>query len=119
MDTKDLHWPAISPPRFLWIEGSLNPHRAESHHKPSHIGPLIKLRQRREKATCLIDAQLISQSRCKEACGFPDGHLIEQIRGKCPRILALANTRTALRAWREDLGDITRILLTAVADSLA
>ena len=45
--------------------------------------------------------------------------MIEQTRGKRPRILAFANTRTALRAWREDLGNITRILLTAVADSLA
>ena len=62
---------------------------------------------------------MISQSRWKEACGFPGGHLIKQTRGKCPRILAFANTRTALRAWREDPGDITRILLTAVADSLA
>ena len=43
----------------------------------------------------------------------------EQTRGRYPHILALANTRTALRAWREDPGDITRILLTAVADSLA
>ena len=50
---------------------------------------------------------------------FPDGQLVEQTRGKCPRILALANTRTALRAWREDRGDITRILLTAIADPLA
>ena len=39
--------------------------------------------------------------------------------GKCPRILAFANTRTTLRAWREDLGNITRILLTIVANSLA
>jgi hypothetical protein len=45
--------------------------------------------------------------------------LIEQTRGKHPRILAFANTRTALRAWRENPGDITRILLAAVADSLA
>ena len=52
-------------------------------------------------------------------CGFLDGYLIEQTRGKHPRILAFANTRTALRARREDPGDITRILLIAVADSLA
>ena len=63
-------------------------------------------------------------SRFLEAAGkklvaFPNGHLVEQTRGKCPRILALANTRIVLRAWREDLGDITRILLTIVADSLA
>ena len=44
---------------------------------------------------------------------------MEQTRGRCPRILALANTRTTLRAWRKDLGDITRILLTAVVDPLA
>ena len=43
----------------------------------------------------------------------------EQTRGRCPDILALANTKIALRAWREDLGDITRILLTVVTDSLA
>ena len=51
----------------------------------------------------------------KEAYGFPGGRLVEQIREMCPHILALANTRTALRAWREDSGDITRILLTAIA----
>ena len=90
---------------------------AESHHRPSHIGPLITIGK--EKAAYLTNAQLISQSRWKEACGFLDRHLIEQARGKCPCILALANTRTALRAWREDPGDITRILLTTVADSLA
>jgi len=44
---------------------------------------------------------------------------MEQTRERCPHILALANTRTALRAWREDSGDITRILLTAVPDPLA
>ena len=44
---------------------------------------------------------------------------MEQTRGRCPHILALANTRTALQSWREDSGDITRILLTAVADPLA
>jgi len=38
---------------------------------------------------------------------------------KRPRILAFANTRTALRAWREKSGDITRILLATIADSLA
>ena len=58
-------------------------------------------------------------NRWKEVCGFLDGHLMKQTRGRCPHILALANTRIALRAWREDLADITRILLTAVADSLA
>ena len=31
--------------RLLWIEGSSNPHKAEGHHEPSHIGPLIKLHQ--------------------------------------------------------------------------
>ena len=44
---------------------------------------------------------------------------MEQTREKCPHILALANTRTTLRAWREDLGGITRILLTAIASPLA
>ena len=55
----------------------------------------------------------------KEAYVFPGGHLEKQTRGRCPHILALANTRTALRAWREDSGDITRILLTTMADPLA
>ena len=73
----------------------------------------------KEKTAYLTNAQLISRSRWKEACGFPSGHLIKPTRGKCKRILAFANTRIALRAWREDLGDITRILLIAVADSLA
>ena len=45
--------------------------------------------------------------------------MIEQTRGKRPRILAFANTITTLRAWRENPGDITRILLVAIADSLA
>ena len=44
---------------------------------------------------------------------------MEQTRGRRPHILALTNTRTALRAWREDSGDITRILLAAIADPLA
>ena len=44
---------------------------------------------------------------------------MERTKERCPHILALANTRTALRAWREDSGDITRILLTAVANPLA
>ena len=44
---------------------------------------------------------------------------MEQTRERCPHILALANTRTDLRSGREDSGDITRILLTAVADPLA
>ena len=55
----------------------------------------------------------------KEAYVFPGGRLEEQTRGSCPHILALANTRISLRAWREDLGDITRILLTAMAGLLA
>ena len=56
-----------------------------------------------------------------ECCpyGSPSGRLMKQTRGRCPHILALANTRTALRAWREDLGGITRLLLAAIADSLA
>ena len=44
---------------------------------------------------------------------------MKQTRGKCPHILALANTRIALRAWREDSGGITRLLLVAIADPLA
>ena len=44
---------------------------------------------------------------------------MKQTRGRCPHILALARTRTALRAWREDSGGITRLLLVAMADSLA
>ena len=72
------------------------------------IGPLIKLCQKRGKV-----------ARLNEACGFPSGRLEEQTRGRCPHILALTNTRTALRAWREDSGDITRILLTAMAGLLA
>ena len=59
------------------------------------------------------------RSHGEEAGSFPGGHLEKQTRGRCPHILALANTRTALRAWREDSGDITRILLTVVADPLA
>ena len=55
----------------------------------------------------------------KEVCGFLDGHLMKRTKGRCPHILGFANTRTALRSWREDSGDITRILLTAIADSLA
>ena len=55
----------------------------------------------------------------KEACGSPSGRLMNQTRGRCPDILALANTRTSLRAWREDSGGITRLLLAAIADSLA
>ena len=43
---------------------------------------------------------------------------MERTREKCPHTLALANTRTALRAWSEDAGGITR-LLAAVADPLA
>ena len=122
MDTKDLHWSAINPPRLLWIKGSLNPYKAEGHHKPSHVDPLKNYARRREKAAYLTDAQLISRwlgNYGKEACGFPDGHLMKQTRGRCPHILALANTRTALRAWREDSGDITRILLTTMIGLLA
>ena len=55
----------------------------------------------------------------KEACGFPSGCLEQQTRGRCPHILALANTRTSLQAWREDSGDITRILLITMAGLLA
>ena len=44
---------------------------------------------------------------------------MEQTRGRCPHILAPANTRTALWAWREDSGNITRILLTTMAGLLA
>ena len=95
---------------------------AEDHHKPSYIGPLIRLCQRKGKAAWLVDTQLISLwlgKRWKEACGFPDRHLMEQTREKCPHILALANIRIALRAWWEDAGDITRLLLAATADSFA
>ena len=125
MDTKDLHWPMINPPRLLWIEGSPYPHKAKGHHGPSHIGPLIKLHQGKRKGRLLKRcpyAQLISQrlgNNGKESCGFPEGHLMEQIRGRCRHILALAKTRTALQAWREDSGDITRILLTTMAGLLA
>ena len=55
----------------------------------------------------------------KEACGSPSRRLMKQTRRRCPHILALANTRTTRRAWREDSGDITRVLLTAVADPFA
>ena len=55
----------------------------------------------------------------KEACRSPGGHLVEQTRGRCPHILALANTRIALRAWREDSGGITRLLLATIAKPLA
>ena len=37
----------------------------------------------------------------------------------CPHILTLTNIRTALRSWWENSGDVTRILLTIVADPLA
>ena len=43
---------------------------------------------------------------------------MEQTRGRCPHILGLANIRTALRVWREDSGDVTRILVAAVSDPL-
>ena len=55
----------------------------------------------------------------EEAGSFPDGRLAEQTRERCPHILSLANTRIALRAWRDDSGDITRILLTAMVGILA
>ena len=54
-----------------------------------------------------------------KVCGFPGGCFEKQTRGRCPHILALANTRIALQSRREYSGDITRILLTAVADPLA
>ena len=44
---------AINPPRLLWIEGSLDPQKAEGHHEPSHIGPLIKLHQEKGKGRLL------------------------------------------------------------------
>ena len=55
----------------------------------------------------------------KEVCGFPNGHLMKRTRGRCPHILALANTRTALRSWWENSGDVIGIFLTAVANPLA
>ena len=55
----------------------------------------------------------------KKSMVSPDEHLMELTRGRCPHILTLANTRTTLRSWRENLGDVTRILLTTTADSLA
>ena len=61
----------------------------------------------------------VTESCGKEVCGSPSGRLMKQTKGRCPHILALANTRTALRAWREDLGGITRLLLAAIADALA
>ena len=67
---------------------------------------------------CLAGFSVIGNCE-KEACGSPSRRLMKQTRGRCPHILALANTRTALRAWREDSGDITTILLTAIVDPLA
>ena len=55
---KGLHKLMINPLRLLWIEGSLNPHMAEGHHGPSHIGPLIEVHQGREKVACLKDTHI-------------------------------------------------------------
>jgi len=55
----------------------------------------------------------------KEVCGFPNEHLIKQTRERCPHILALANTRTTVRSWWENSFDVTRVLLTVVANPLA
>ena len=55
----------------------------------------------------------------KKACGFLSERLEEQTRGRYPHILAFANTRIALRAWKQDSSDIKRILLTAIAGLLA
>ena len=82
-DIKNLHWLLIYPPRLLWIEGSPDPHKAEGHCKPSHIGPLIRLCKKKGKATCLTDTQLIPRwlgDRWKEARGFHDRHLMKQTR---------------------------------------
>ena len=81
-----------------------------------------KIAARKGKAAWLADTHRFLGdwgSRWKEACGSPDRHLMEQTREKCPHILALANTRTTLRAWWEDAGNITRLLLAVAADSLA
>ena len=45
----------INPLRLLWIEGSPDLHKAEGHHGPSHIGPLIEVHRGREMAACLKD----------------------------------------------------------------
>ena len=41
------------PTKLLWIDGSPDPHKAEGHHGPSHIGPLIKLHQGKRKGRLL------------------------------------------------------------------
>ena len=119
---KFLHWPEINLSRLLWIEGSPSPHKAKGRCEMNWHWPIDKIVPKKRKIARLACAQPISrQSRNygKEACGFPNGRLVEQTRERCPHILALANTRTALRAWWEDIGDITRLLLAAVADPLA
>ena len=122
MDTKNLHWPEINPPRLLWIEGSPGPHKAKGHHELGYIGRIMELYQEKGKGRPL-DRRLTSFSvigNCgKEACGSPSGRLMKQMRGRCPHILALTNSRIALRAWREDSCGITRLLLATIADSLA
>ena len=41
------------PLRLLWIKGSLDPHKAEGHHGPSHIGPLIEVASGERKGRLL------------------------------------------------------------------
>ena len=100
----------------------MSPHEAEVYHESSHIGQLTNLYQKKGKG-CPLNRRLTSFSvteNCgKEVCGSPSGRLMKQTRGRCLHILALANTKTALRAWREDSGGITRLLLAVIADSLA
>jgi len=77
-----------------------------------------------KRESCPLNRRLVSFlviGNCgKEACGSPSRRLVKQTRERCPHILTLANTRTTLRAWREDSGgDITRLLLAAIADPLA
>ena len=43
---------------LLWIEERLEPHKAECHHGPSHIGPLIEVHQGREKVACFKDTHI-------------------------------------------------------------
>ena len=115
----------INPLRLLWIEGSLNPHKVEGHHGPSHIDPLIEVASGERKGRLLKRCPYIQPisrwlgNHGKEVCGFPNEHLIKRTRERCPHILALANTRTALCWWWENSDDITRILLTTAADPLA
>jgi len=107
---------------FFGLKGVRAPHKAEGHHGPGHIGRIMELYQEKGKGRPLgrrITSFLVIGNCGKEACGSPSGRLMKQTRGRCPHILALANTRTALRAWREDSGGITRLLLAAIADSLA